>query len=835
MKARTLRSAAHRRILTWLRHGPATVSEIAEQFDMQMPHASLACRQLRTDGLIVRDETGGLRNAPMYLSQLGIERLAEDALGKLKVHASKFQDTTTAMVLHADDANVVVGYTEIPKSSLVFIPDADKSVNIDSNGNEGGTWVHAPIAGVQWYALDDFTPVEPPLPTTSGTLEDYQQAPTRVGLVRGEVFESTGYTTLIEGQRFAAGHQPHHTPPSRLSEGDSVLGNVSGTSFPFSPSPGLFAHLPSSLDRSLVSTALGRDGLEVTDRFARKHRTLPFSVLFEWLHERHSRMSEEKLANEHAALVEALTNQPATLSPSIKRALQMDFGEVVWEEDVAMTGLVDIYGMSRRGVRCLLHHVFRTAEVPFCIDWPFDAVQDNVLDEALAHPLCSVWMVRKHGLVSSQRLQPNMKFTNRLAVVQVRLGSHISVAVNLSDTEQAAGPTLTSTGFPSTALELISSDVAPSKAPFSTTLPLGEVGNRLRRALAVFPRGDEVLANQWERSDPLASWIASPSAQRSSRWTRLQDSLPTGWTDLVTVGEVALGELPLAMAKASHTWQQRALLRLQTELDSDPTVLLSLIRGLEHGENAGWYAACLLAVLNPNEARHDATFQAAMSIWFDSPHLQKEVIERVFSHERLNQASSTGLLNTWVLAGTIQPKHSVLALWSEAVQTLQAQEPWLPDRQRVYMAHLPEAWWAPYANEWLVAQLSSASGRAWLRDHRICWPALLCLPEGQRGGLPGATTQHPAFDVKAEPYLGVKMLGEGVGVAMLNDVYEMVYAAEHGLSAPTLPSHPFVSWLVRPPEQWPMFDETVMSTGDEQIGRLLFARSFASRMPSGSR
>ena len=137
------------------------------------------------------------------------------------------------------------------------------------------------------------------------------------------------------------------------------------------------------------------------------------------------------------------------------------------------------------------------------------------------------------------------------------------------------------------------------------------------------------------------------------------------------------------------------------------------------------------------------------------------------------------------------------------------------------MTHLPEMWWAPYANEWLVAQLSSASGRAWLRDHRICWPALLCLPGGQVGGLPGATTQHPAFDVRAEPYLGVKMLGEGVGVAMLNDVYEMVYAAEHDLPAPTLASHPFASWLVRPLEQWPMFDEAVMSTGDEQLGRLL--------------
>jgi hypothetical protein len=802
---------------------------------MQMPHASLACRQLRTDDLIVRDETGGLRNAPMYLSQLGIERLAEDALGKLKAHASKFQNATTAMVLHADDANVVVGYTESPKTSLIFIPDADKSPSIDSNGNEGGTWIHAPLAGLQWYTLDDFTPTEPPPPITSGTLDDYQQAPTRVGLARGEVFESTGYTTLIEGQRFEVGEHLHLTPPSRLSEGDIVLGNVSGTPFPFSPSRGLFAHLPSSLDRSLVSTALGRDGLEITDRFAQKHRTLPFLVLFEWLRERHSRMSEEKLASEHAALVEALAHHPASLSPSVKRALQMDFGEVAWREDVELAGLVDIYGMSPRGVRCLLHHVFRTAVVPFCVDWPFETVQDNLLDGALSHPLCRVLMVRKHGLISSQRVQPSMRFTNRLAVVQVRLGSHTSVEINLGDAKQNVNATSEPTGFPSTALELISSIAAPSKVPFSAVLPLGEEGYRLRRALAVFPRGDEVLANQWERSDPLASWIASPSAQRSSRLTRLQDSLTTGWTDLVPVGEVSLGELPLAMAKASPTWRQHALLRLQTELDSDPTVLLSLIQGLQDEENAGWYATCLLAVLNPSEARHGSTFDKAMSVWFDSPHLQKEVIERVFSQQRFNQTSPAGLLNKWLLAGKIQPKHSMLALWSEAVQTLQAKEPWLPDRQRLYMTHLPEAWWAPYANEWLVGQLSSASGRAWLREHRICWPALLYLPEGQRGGFPGATTQHPAFEVNAEPYLGVKMLGEGVGVAMLNDVYEMVYAAEHGLPAPTLTSHPFASWLVRPPEQWPMFDEAVMSTGDEQLGRLLFARSFASRMQIHSR
>ena len=72
MKHRTIRSTAQRQILTWLRHGPSTVSEIAEQFSMRMPHASLACRQLREAGLITRDE---LWVHSIYLSQGGMDCL----------------------------------------------------------------------------------------------------------------------------------------------------------------------------------------------------------------------------------------------------------------------------------------------------------------------------------------------------------------------------------------------------------------------------------------------------------------------------------------------------------------------------------------------------------------------------------------------------------------------------------------------------------------------------------------------------------------------------------------------------------------------------------------
>ena len=123
------------------RSGPATVSEIAKQFDMRMPHASLACRQLRADGLIVRDETGGLRNAPLYLSQHGVERLHQDALAKLRHYADRFDRQGEHCVLQADANNVLVGYVESPESPLIFIPSATDGSQSTSSGNAGGVWV----------------------------------------------------------------------------------------------------------------------------------------------------------------------------------------------------------------------------------------------------------------------------------------------------------------------------------------------------------------------------------------------------------------------------------------------------------------------------------------------------------------------------------------------------------------------------------------------------------------------------------------------------------------------------------------------------------------------
>ena len=105
---------------------------------MRMPHASLACRQLRDAGFITRDETGGLRNAPLFLSQLGVQRLTEDSVAKMMQYAEDLRNHRQPMVLHADENNVLVAYTEPPECSLVFIPDPVSSNQVRSSGNAGG-------------------------------------------------------------------------------------------------------------------------------------------------------------------------------------------------------------------------------------------------------------------------------------------------------------------------------------------------------------------------------------------------------------------------------------------------------------------------------------------------------------------------------------------------------------------------------------------------------------------------------------------------------------------------------------------------------------------------
>lgn len=829
MPTRAIRSSAHRQILAWLRHGPSTVSEIANQFDMRMPHASLACRQLRSQKLIVRDESGGLRNAPMYLSQQGIERLREDTVSKLRQYNGNFEGKNSACVLHADPSNVLIGYVEPPPSPLLFVPSTSFSTDETSTGNKGGVWVLTSEESVEWFSLRDFQPTPPPSTPQGTTLQDFGQPPDRVGVVRGTVFESTLEQGLVEGSVFPLNMHQSVTPPFRLKEGEIPLGTVIGTTLAYHPPHGLQAHLPSALDRALVLSALGQDAVQVSDRWGVRKRRLPLSVLRAWLEAKHTRMAKVRLASMLADLIQQLRDPVQPLPPSIRRELSVDFGEVEWTSEDWEVGEIDIYGMAQRGVEAVLSSLVE-ANIPCCIDWPFEPSSTPLRERLLSHSSCRVWITRK-GTVESDWFSSNMLSSSAgLATVGLTVGrgSTLPLTLGVADTQPRAS--ISPISVPADAAELIQHNQQSSSSVYSLPPPSGEAGRRLASALNVYPEGDEVLANRYEIEDALSAWIASPPEQRPQRWVRIHGRLPLGWVDLMEVGDAPLSHLPQAISIASERWQHRAFHRIRTEIYRSPTFLLELVAGLEDEEHARWYATCLLNSLDTSQAEHLPLIKQASEIWMRQPAAEIEVVEHLFGRCSLQAGFADLLLEEWLAYAQQQPKTSVLSSWAEAVDIVRTGGPCLPDKQRQFMQSLPESWWSPFASEWLASQLSSASGRSWLKSHQIAWLSLLFVQEGMLQGLPGALVPFPVFTLSADQIITINLLGDGPGVSMLSDVYETVYAHEQGLPVPSLSSHPLGGWLIRPPSTWPAFGATVLDMGDPTIGRLLYARSFAQRM-----
>ena len=64
-----IRSKHRRRLLSRLTEGGATVSELANDVGLRVPHASAELKRLRNDGLDSRDQSQGSPGASMHQTQ----------------------------------------------------------------------------------------------------------------------------------------------------------------------------------------------------------------------------------------------------------------------------------------------------------------------------------------------------------------------------------------------------------------------------------------------------------------------------------------------------------------------------------------------------------------------------------------------------------------------------------------------------------------------------------------------------------------------------------------------------------------------------------------------
>ena len=829
MSIRTIRSRAQRQILVWLRHGSSTVSDIAERFSMRMPHASLACRQMREAGLVSRDERGGLRNAPIYLTKKGHERLLEDAVGKMLQYSEALLERQENIVLHADETNVLLAYIEPPQSSFVFVENPNQFSDDASTGNRGGAWVLAPPQGVRWFNIEDGSPAEAPLREETGTLTSFELTQRRVGLVRGEVFERRGTQALMEGQGFVASKPLPNQAPLRLRLGDLDIGEVKNTGFAFAPPMGLNVHLKSTVSRNLLLQSLSADGLEIGDRLGLRSRDLPFPILHFWLTRKHPRMNNERIRELYLGLRDVLSGGKVSDVASLEREVRMEFGETNWTDKPLHNGYLDTYGLSPRAISSIMDHVLESVSVPFLLDWAHDATDGVDFKRLMEHPQCRAVFTRRKPPSSSASDIVSVLDGQDMGAVEIQMGRSIRFDVELHARGQTLSQHVPLRRVPSSALELLAMSQRVSSPTFTALPPTGEQGERLQEAVRVFPDGDEDLANGWEATDPLSAWIATPAPYRHSRWVRLQNRLPNGWVELMPVDALPLRDLPIAMAAAGENWRTLALHHIRAHVHHDATNLHHWRQqlGNEHPAKAA-FATCLLSALNPGEMDQQAAYAKAMDAWFEDPMCQADVLEFVFGSRRQDVSSDD--LETWKRRALSTSPDAVLHVWASALDVAQQKEPWTADFQRTVMQTLPDHWWSVYADQWLRTQLASHTGRTWLESFSCSWLAQLARVKGERSGFPGLDITHQGFSLTTESLMAVRLLKDGVGTPSLIDLHEIVYANEQSMPVPTVATHPQAGWLVRPVEEWPAFGGEVLGIGDRVVGELLFLRSFHARV-----
>ena len=190
-----IRSRYQRRVLNWLLDGEGTVSSIADALQLQMPHASLALRQLRERGDVTREDQSGIRGAPHFITELGRQRLEQDALSRLRGNHLQPPMNADGIVLGHDGQYVLLGYVKPLVSELIRLPEyalEDSPLPpIDSSGNRGGCWAVVRTESMRWYDLESLAPTHPPLPSEQGTLTDWSMRIPSICVVHARLIDPT--------------------------------------------------------------------------------------------------------------------------------------------------------------------------------------------------------------------------------------------------------------------------------------------------------------------------------------------------------------------------------------------------------------------------------------------------------------------------------------------------------------------------------------------------------------------------------------------------------------------------------------------------------------------
>ena len=839
-----IRSAHRRRLLDRLTDGGTTVSILARDTGLRIPHASAELRRMRNDGLVASDQAAGARGARLHLTQSGWEAIRSDELARAIQALPLPPPSDNYCLLARDGENILLGLLAPIGSPLVLIPDRPSRRSVGegpSTGTEGVSWTWAVLRerSPRWFDLTNMEMLlEPPSTHNPETISSYVGENHTLGIVRARLVDPDRPVALAPGIWFESPSRRPDPPLPEVSHhrGAWILGNCHNQSPDIRPKDPVSAVMEERLPRSMLLRTARSNAMVIADLggLDSDGQDYPISCLDSWINRAHPRLPPSERRRRLNSLRERLTStRRVRTEESTWRRFRKDWKDATFSTEESGLRFFDTRGLSTTAATSLIEWAVSEQDRPSLVLEIPDTIPDDVLSAVISHP--------NLRLTLSSQPSKSLEIFDQLTVdplrplpwlrlrtlggrdMPVRLVDPVPTAPEVTEGEVVA---------PSPWIILGLEDEKPSGRI--------EVSSMIGSAVAQFPEGNEDWSNMMEASYPIAAWIASPPKTRWHRWQRLRSRLDSEWIALLDLEYLPLERLAEVADEAPPRVLEIFADKLRLLLHNDSEIALRTRPATDPtnaSPGASWVAAQLLsnAAWLPEDMQEDL-IRWALEAWLVHPPRNSlaalKSVDWIYTSQQADVTSYGPVLQGILRRANEFPIDHDLKIWSSLVERIRDSKQLQIEDLELITANLPLDWWALLAPELLTNLLSEESSLDWLFDNPIPWSAAILRPKGEPSRAPGLSDRyHPGCSPEIRNSLARRLRSRSErgtlpdSAAPLLDLMESLDTVLEGGSPSTGRTHTMVGWLAQPIEKWPPISNEVAMQGDSHISERIILRT----------
>ncbi len=840
---RRIRSKHRSRLISRLAEGEATVSKLAVDSGLRVPHASAEIRRMRGEGLVSSDLPPGSRGSQIRLTEKGWMTLQDDEWSKALTVTELPSNRNDCCILSRDEANLLLCFLSPPSDPMVLIPNRLPPSSGDhpaSTRNQGVSWNWAVLTerSPRWFDLGNMEVVEaPPDLADPERIEAYVGQASVVGVMRARMLDEDPSITVSPGAWFSPPRSKPDPPLSELAyhRGPWLLGSCHEMAPVVRPNQPVAAPIKERLPRSVLLRSAKSNAVVVADLggLHMEGRDYPMSALDHWIQRAHPRLTNHERRRRLQALRDRIsTSRRVKTDDSTWRRFRRDWGSASFSTEESSIRLVDLRGLGKSASESLILWSLQEVDgIPLVLEIGVHLPND-VLSLVASHP--------NLRLVLLDEMMPPFESLDRLGLDRLRTLPWLNfstkggkaIPIRLMEGTQAIASSSDDEQYTISPWDILGRTPSHGFTPLKLD---GDMASIVGSAASQFPEGDEEWANQMEARYPLAAWVASPQWARWPRWQRLSTRLDPEWLALLDVDHLPIDKISSVADQAPDSVLELYAEKITTKLREDPDNLLRswpAIDPTQANRGAAWLASQFIqnSAWLPDDS-HGDLLGWAVEAWLSEPPRESlsalRGISWLYDNTQSSPKEHEEMIHRIRERGSQLPGGHCLNTWSKLLNHALGEQKADLEAIKQFLRDLPPGWWAPISSEMLMRLLQEDSMDD-LLSNRSPWCATILRPIGEECVAPGLSSiAHPGCDPELIQSLQNRMRSissDDISTGNLDPLSDLLNALESARDK-TPPvsgrTHDLVGWLAQPAERWPKFTIEMMMNGDQSVAERL--------------